>query len=133
MTKVFLDTIAFTAFVNRAHPKHLAVTEAFDYLTQNPTYLYTSSFVLTETYDQLLQITPTLARDFIKVLPYTAIIIIRPTLKDEQAAHQLLNRPSAYQLSLKDALHIALFQRLGITTTLSTNPHLAQHQIQLLL
>jgi len=132
-TKIFLDIIAFTAFINRNHPKHEAIILALEDFARLNVYLYTSILVISDTHDYLLnQTSHSVAREFIKLMPYTSITVLRPTPKTQTQAQELVIAPQEFNLNLKDALNIALMKQKNIPRALSTNPHFSSHNISLI-
>ena len=111
----------------------MATVEVLEDFASLNAYLYTSILVIAAVHEYLANyLSPSIAKDFIKLLPYTSIGILRPTPKDELTAQEIVTQPNAYNLSFTDALHIAVMRRQNITKAFSTNPHFPQNQISLI-
>lgn len=77
--KVFLAADVFTAFLDRNHPKHLHAGAFFRYFAQEHYYLYTSNEIVIATYQKISQsISPSFAKEFLKVLSESTITILSP-------------------------------------------------------
>ena len=131
--KVFIDDFAFKAFINRRHPRHSAVVQAFEDFARLQVSLATSVLVETSVHEYVLtNISPTIARDFVGIMPQTHFTLLRPTPKDETFARQTLAKPTSITMLYADALHIAMLKRVGIDRALSTNPHFSQNGIAII-
>jgi len=131
--QVFLDNIAFIAFINRTHPKHLAVVEAFEKFANSKIYLNTSIFVINDVFEFLLNnVSPSIAKNFLKIMPVSHIATLRPTPKDQYQAQAIISQPTSYNITLKDALHVSMIKRKKIGLAISASPYFPQHQIRLI-
>src|SRR5258708_1543638 len=77
--KVFISPNAFLAFINRADPKHPQAVAFFRYFAQENYRLYVDFLNIYETGRQIhFQISPSLARDFLRTIFITNINVIYP-------------------------------------------------------
>lgn len=114
--KVYVSSDAFTAFIDRAHPKHSQAAAFFRYFAQERYLVFTSILNLEETYRQIYEkISPSLAKDFLRGLALSNINILFPTESDFKAALKTLINFRTTELSFKDAQAAVLADRNGIS------------------
>lgn len=102
--KIFLAASAFVAFIDRAHPKHTQVAAYFRYFSQAKYQLYTGYLNIEEAYSKIFQdISPSLAKDFLRAVALGSINIIYPTESDMKAAIKALVTSQSSELTFKDA------------------------------
>ncbi len=113
--KVFLAADALTAFVDRAHPKHLHSAAFFRYFAQEGFQLFTT---LTEinTANQYIYsaLSPSLSKEFIKGLSLSAINILTPDDTDIRATYKTMLSNSTTEMTFAEALITTLANRRNI-------------------
>lgn len=120
--KVFVARSAFLAFIDRANPKHTQAAAYFNYLASEKYQLYTGYNSILETYLAIYQdISPSLARDFLRAITLGSINIIYPTEADLKAAVKALSSSQARDLTLYDAQMEVLAYRNNIQEIFTFN------------
>lgn len=118
--KLFVATSAFLAFVDRAHPKHVEATAYFNFLASKNYQLYTCFGSINEAYRKIYSdLSPTLARDFLKAITLGSINILYPSESDLKAAIKALTASQSKELTFLDAQAETLAYRNGITEILT--------------
>lgn len=113
--KVFLATDAFLAFMDRAHTKHLHAGAFFRYFAQEQYFLYTSVEIVIVTYQKISQdISPALAKDFLKALQFSNIVILYPEESDLKGAIKVVLAHTSSTLPLSEALMLVMAERRSI-------------------
>jgi len=114
--KVYISKSAFYAFINRAHPKYQQVAAYFRYFAQEKYSLFTDTFTLNEVYSQIYaEISPSLAKDFLRTIFLGDITIIYPEESDIKAALKTLVNFQSTDLTFIQALRAVLANRRGIS------------------
>ncbi len=118
MERLFVDTSAWYAFINRRDPAHKAVAKVLQQYTGR---LVTSNFVLDETLSLCLyrmgHDVATAAGNVL--MDPQAVDLVRITSKDEQLAWQLFCARSDQRFSFTDCTSFVLMRRLRIDTALA--------------
>ncbi len=118
--KIFLSQNAFLAFIDRAHPKHAQATAYFRYFAQQKYQLYTGYLNILEAYTGMFKnISPTLARDFMRAVALGNVNVLFPTESDMKAAIKTLIRAQSNELKFSDAQMEVLAYRNGISQILT--------------
>jgi len=103
--KVYIAPDGLTAFIDRAHKKHVQATAFFRYFAQEQCQLYTNVVNVNETYMTIYNtISPSLARDFLRALSVSNINIINPEPADIKAAIKILETGNSVELTFAKAL-----------------------------
>src|ERR1700759_2895576 len=85
--KVYIAPDGFTAFIDRGHPKHIHATAFFRYFAQEHFQLYTTPVSINDAYNNLYQnISPSLARDYLRAMYMSSVNILYPEEPDIKAA-----------------------------------------------
>ncbi len=113
MRRVFVDTGAFVALRNRAETEHAAARRAMQHLTAQRVALFTSNFVVAETYTALLV---RIGRDEAvafgtAIRASTAVGLVRIDGRVEDTAWSILVSHSDKAWSYVDATSFALMDR----------------------
>lgn len=116
--KVYLSTSGFYAFINRAHPKYEQASAYFRYFAQEKYSLFTDIYTLLEAYNQIYkEISPSLAKDFLRIITISDINIIYPEERDIKSALKTLINFQSTDLTFSQALRAVLANRRGINQT----------------
>ncbi|HWY79140.1 MAG TPA: hypothetical protein VNW29_02160 [Candidatus Sulfotelmatobacter sp.] len=113
--KIYIAPDALIAFVDRAHKKHIQTTAFFRYFAQEKCQLYTNVVSINETYMTIYNIiSPSLARDFLRVLILSNINILNPESGDIKAAIKILETSNSVELTFAKALMAVLCNKKNI-------------------
>ena len=133
MSKVFVDTSAYYAFLDRTDVSHAVARLTFPRLFSNGTELYTTNFVLAETHALLLnRIGRAAAIRFLDTFFQSSMILIRVIEADETTARVILHESNDKEYSYTDAISFAVMDRLHIKEALTFDHHFAQQGFQVL-
>lgn len=103
--KVFIASDVFVAFLDRVHPKHLHAVAFFRYFASERYEIYTNIEILIATYQNIHQnISPSLARDFLRTMTLTNINIIYSDESDFKGAAKALLSYGSSELTMTDAI-----------------------------
>jgi len=118
--KVYIAPSGFLAFVDRAHPKYDQASAYFRYFAQNGYALYTDTLSIVETYSQIYKdISPSLAKDFLRTIFLGNINVIYPEERDIKSAFKTLVNYQSVELNFNQALRAVLANRRGISNIYS--------------
>jgi predicted nucleic acid-binding protein len=113
--KVYLSGSGFYAFINRAHPKFEQASAYFRYFAQENYLLFTDVYTILESYNQIYkEISPSLAKDFLRIVTISDINIIYPEERDIKSALKTLINFQSTELTFSQALRAVLANRRGI-------------------
>lgn len=113
--KVFISANAFLAFIDRANAKHTQAVAYFQYLAQEKYQLYTGYNTVLDSHRALSEeISPSLARDFLRAITLSSINILYPTESDLKTAIKALTTSQSKDLTFQDAQMEALAYRNNI-------------------
>lgn len=114
--RVYVSPSGFFALINRAHPKYNQASAYFRFFAQENYTLFTDSLTLSETYEQIYrEISPSLAKDFLRTAFLGEINIIYPEESDIKAALKTLVNFQSTELTFNQALRAVLANRRGIS------------------
>lgn len=115
MERLFVDTSAWFAYINRKDPDHTAISKVLQSFAGR---LVTSNFIFDETVSLCLyRMSHTVATAAGDVLMNPqAVDMIRLTSADEQAAWQLFRERGDHEFSFTDCTSFVLMRRLGLHT-----------------
>lgn len=103
--KVFIASDLFVAFIDRAHPKHIHAVAFFRYFAAERFELYSNMPIVIESYQKIYQdISPSIARDFLRALSLGNINIIYPDEPDFKNALKALITYQSTELTFSEAL-----------------------------
>ena len=120
MSRAFVDTSAYYAFLDRTDTSHISAQSIFPKLLSDGSDLFTTNFVLAETHALLLNgIGRDAAMRFLDTFFQSAMILIRVTEADETAAREILRASSDKEYSYTDATSFAVMDRLHIKEALT--------------
>lgn len=113
--KVYLTPSLFLAFIDRADPKHEQAYAFFRYFGLEHYMLYTDIESISQTSMAIYQdISPSLAKDFLRTILLSDINIIYPEESDMKAAIKALVNFGSTDLSFPDALIAVLANKKEI-------------------
>lgn len=113
--KIFLAPDVFLAFVDRASPRHLHAVAFFRYFAQEQLFLYTNIETIAKVHQAIQEnISPALAKDFLKALSLGTINIIYPEEADLKLAIKTLTSYSSQELHMDEAMVAVLSSRRNI-------------------
>lgn len=114
--KVFLTPSVMSAFIDRAHPKHDQANAFFRYFGLEHYMLYIDTDSISQTYMEIYRdISPSLAKDFLRTIILSDINIVYPEDTDMKAAVKALVNFGSTDLSFPDALMAILADKRGIS------------------
>lgn len=114
--KVYVSPSGFFALINRAHPKYNQASAYFRFFAQENYTLFTDTLTLSETYEQIYkEISPSLAKDFLRTAFLGEINIIYPEESDIKAALKTLVSYQSTDLTFNQALRAVLANRRGVS------------------
>lgn len=113
--KVYLTPSVFLAFIDRADPKHEQANAFFRYFGLEHYMLYTDIDSISQTSMEIYRdISPSLAKDFLRTIMLSDINIIYPEESDMKAATKALVNFGSTDLSFPDALIAVLADKRQI-------------------
>jgi len=128
MSRVFVDTSAYYAFLDRTDTSHTSAQVIFPKLLSDGSELFTTNFVLAETHALLLnRIGRDAAMRFLDTFFQSTMILVRVTEADETIAREILRATGDKEYSYTDATSFAVMDRLHIKEALTFDHHFAQH------
>lgn len=114
--KVYLETSALCAFIDRAHPKHEQAQAFFRFFAEQEYTLFTDSVSIVSAYDTIYKdISPSLAKDFLRTLALSNINVIYPEEADMKAALKALVNYRSTEITYQKALVAVLANKRGIS------------------
>ncbi len=114
--KVFIASSVFYAFIDRVHPKHDQAAAYFRFFSQEEYLLFTDTTNIIDTYNLVYKdISPSLAKDFLRSLELSNINVIYHDASDIKAALKALVAFQSTELSFPEALMAVLANRRGIS------------------
>jgi predicted nucleic acid-binding protein len=113
--KVYLDASTFIAFLDRAHIKYDHATAYFRFFALEEYQLFTDPISISEAYKRIYdKISPSLAKDFLRVLALSNVNVIYPDESDHKAALKALVNFKSTELTYPHALLAVLANRRGV-------------------
>jgi uncharacterized protein len=121
----FIDTNAFLARYLKNDQYHAVTLKTWRELEQAAVPLFTSSFVLDETFTLLgRRASYSFASErAIAIYNSKVLTIVRPSLEDELAALEVFTKYADQRVSFTDALSFALMRKQGISRVFSFDQH----------
>ena len=128
MARVFVDTSAVYALVDRSDARHTAAREILEALRQRRAQPLLTNFIVAECHALLLtRLGGTIARNW---LIKNAWAIERITEDDESRARAIIERYADKTFSFTDATSFAVMERLGLKAAFAFEPHFQQFGFQ---
>jgi predicted nucleic acid-binding protein len=113
--KIYIAPDGLVAFVDRAHKKHVQATAFFRYFAQEKCQLYSNIVGINDTYMTIYNtISPSLARDFLRVLSLSNINVLYPENADIKMAIKIIETGNSVDLTFAKALMAVLCNKKSI-------------------
>ncbi len=114
--KVLVTPSVFFAYVDRNHPRHSEASAFFRYFAQEKFHVYTTSFSVSKTYDQIKKhMSFSIAKDFLRVIYTGNIELIYPDETLTKAALKLILTNTGQDLGIDHALLNVIADRRQIS------------------
>ncbi len=125
--RVFVDTSAWIAVVDRSDSHHLAATETYMRLLKSPVTFVTTILVIAETQIWLRRrASAEAASTFLKNINESQRVeIVYPNARLETEAKRILRRYADQDFSLTDAISFAFMDQNGLTEAFAYDRHFA--------
>lgn len=118
--KIFIDSSALYAFIDRADPNHTQVVKIIESMSLSYAQIYTSVQAISDTYSAIdSQLGSSISLDFLKTVLESNIEIIYPQKADLATAYRVINANRGKQITLREALNAALMQKKNIVQILT--------------
>lgn len=113
--KVYLAPSSLYAFINRAHEKHQQACAYFRFFSEEEYLLYIDSVNLNEVYDTLSrEISPSLGKDFLRIISLSNINIISPENSEIKATFKTITNYNSTELTFSEALMTVVASKRNI-------------------
>ncbi|MEK7605612.1 MAG: PIN domain-containing protein [Patescibacteria group bacterium] len=113
--KVYLDASCFVAFIDRAHIKYEQATAYFRYFGIEEYQLFSDPITLVEAYNKFYNdISPSLAKDFMRVMAISNINLVYAEESDVKAALKAIVNFKTTDLTYPKALLSVLANKRGV-------------------
>lgn len=114
--KVYISKSGFYSFINRADSKYEQASAYFRYFGLENYSLFTDIFTVNEANNQIYkEISPSLAKDFLRTIFLSDINIIYPEESDIKSALKTLVNFGSTDLNFTSALRAVLANKRGIS------------------
>jgi len=114
--KVYLDSSAYIAFMDRAHIKYDQATAYFRYFAIEEYQLFSDPMMINEAYERVYRdISPSLAKDFLRVMALSNVNMIYPDESDCKAALKAMVNFKTTDLTYSKAILSVLANRRDIS------------------
>jgi uncharacterized protein len=120
-TAIFVDSSAIVALVDRDDASHAAAVGAYRDLVRAGYRLFTTNYVVAETFDLLRTgVGPLVARQFLRD---SKLAVYHADEQDERRARRLiLDAAAGGNLTLVDAVSLVIMERLGVADAFAVDP-----------
>lgn len=113
--KVYLAPSSLYAFIDRAHEKHTQSAAYFRYFSEQEYLLYIDTINMNEVYDIIFKkMSPSLAKDFLRILTLSDINIISPEDNEIKATFKAITNYNSLDLTFSEALMAVIASRRNI-------------------
>lgn len=113
--KVYIASDGFVAFIDRAHEKHVQASAFFRYFAQEKYQLYANVVTINDTYLTIYNtISPSLARDYLRVLQLSSVNILYPETSDLKTAIKTVETSNSVELTFSKALMSTMCNKKSI-------------------
>lgn len=113
--RVFIAPDMFFAFIDRAHAKHIHAAAFFRYFAQENYILFTNIVSINNAYHDIYhQISPSLAKDFLRALSLGTINILYPDDTDTKMALKALINYTSTELTFEESLMAVLAYKRNV-------------------
>lgn len=118
--KVYIDSSLFVAFIDRAHIKYDQATAYFRFFGIEEYQLFSDPVTILAAYDRLYNdISPSLAKDFMRVMALSNVNMIYPEEADMKAALKTVVNFKTTDLTFPKALLSVLANKRGVSQVCS--------------
>lgn len=101
--------------MDRAHPKHVQAAAFFRYFAQENYQLYSTILSVDEAYTTVYNtISPSLARDFLRVMALSSVNIVYPEAADMKIAVRTLESSNSVELTFTKAFMSVMCNKKSI-------------------
>jgi hypothetical protein len=129
--KVFLYTGVFLALADEDDDHHAAATPVYARLFQTRAQLFTSNFVLCETYTLIrFKVNHEAAVEFMKRFDHTGIRALRVSEANEQTAKAIFVRYSDKDFSFVDCTSFVLIEQHRLDHAFAFDSHFRQYRFK---
>lgn len=113
--KVYVDSSLFVAFIDRAHIKYDQATAYFRFFGIEEYQLFSDPFTILTAYERLYNdISPSLAKDFMRVMALSNVNMVYPEEADMKAALKTVVNFKTTDLTFPKALLSILANKRGV-------------------
>jgi len=113
--KVYIAPDGFVAFIDRGHNRHVHAAAFFRYFAQEHYQLYTSMESMNDAYNDLYKnISPSLAKDFLRAMYMSTINIVYPESSHMKTAIKTIISSTAVELTYSKALMAVICNKQSI-------------------
>lgn len=113
--KVFISGSVFVALVDRNHPNHQQAAAYFRFFSQQQYFIFTGYINVFEAYRKIASdISPSLAREFLRAILLSSVNLIYPSEGDMKAAVKAMVTAQTSDLTFADAQMSVLAYRNNI-------------------
>ncbi len=131
--RVFVDTSAYLALLDRADSYHTEALAILQWLANRRFRQFTTNTLISETHALLLSsLGSARARKFLQDIAESNTVIVRTSFRDEEHAKSILFKYTDKDFSLADAISFAVMERLQISSAFTFDHHFAQYGFAML-
>lgn len=114
--KVYLAPNSLYAFIDRAHDNHAQSSAYFRYFSEEEYLLYIDSINLNQAYDIIFQkMSPSLAKDFLRIVSLSDINIINPEDSEVKATFKTITNYNSLDLTFSEAIMAVIASKRNIS------------------
>lgn len=131
--RVLVDSSAYFAFADPRDGNYGKATAIATQLAKDQAHLFTTTFVVAETYSLLLsRLGRATAIRVLDQIDQGTTTVIRVSLRDERRGREILHHYDDKNFSLVDATSFAIMERLRITHVFAFDTHFEQFGFRIL-
>ena len=126
--RVFVDTSAYLALLDREDSHHAEAAAILTWLADHRFRQFTTNILVIETHALLLSsLGHSRARRFLEDIPKSNTVIVRASFRDEERAKAILFKYTDKDFSFADAISFTIMERLGVSLAFTFDRHFAQY------
>ena len=131
--RVFVDSSAYLALLDRQDNNHSRAAAIVRWLAAERFRHFTTNILVVETHSLLLsRMGLRQATQFLREIGQSNTIVVRARQADEDYAKEIIFRYQDKDFSLADGISFAVMERLGIARAFSFDRHFAQYGFSVL-
>jgi predicted nucleic acid-binding protein len=131
--RVFVDSSAYLALLDRTDEHHAQAAAILDHLADVRTRPFTTNILVIEAYSLVLSaLGRTAAVRFLLGSMTSSTVVVRARARDEERARQILLQYDDRDFSFVDAISFAVMERLHIARAFTFDRHFAQYGFTIL-